>query len=76
MSDSDMDGSFMENLKPKIDRPKRETSELNSYDGYLELMEYQKPSKEILFALSMNMARMIPGFCFMIISLIMNTGNS
>lgn len=25
MSDSDMDGSFMENLKPKIDRPKRET---------------------------------------------------
>lgn len=40
MLDFDMDGSFMENLKLKIDRLKREISELISYDGYLELKGY------------------------------------
>lgn len=32
-SDSDMDGSFMENLKLKIERPKRETSKPTQIDS-------------------------------------------
>lgn len=32
-SDSDMDGSFMENLNPRVDRPKRETSKRTHIDS-------------------------------------------
>lgn len=43
MSDSDLDGSFMEHLKPKVDRPKRETSKQEN--------KYKKNPLQILLLL-------------------------